>query len=136
MRSAPPAVPVLDVCTPASVRAPLARDDAEDLARLLKALADPTRLQILAMIENAPGKEARVCDLTAAFTITQPAISHHLRILTDAGLLRRDRRGSWHWYSWIWSVWTPCGGCSPDLRFSPSASASHPHTGEPQGRGH
>ncbi|MEO3745344.1 metalloregulator ArsR/SmtB family transcription factor [Plantactinospora sp. B5E13] len=84
-------------CLPDPIRPPLARADAEQIARLLKALSDPTRLQILSIIE-ATG-EACVCDLTAPFDMTQPAISHHLKILVDAGVLQRDKRGSWAWYS-------------------------------------
>ncbi|MGI5151354.1 ArsR/SmtB family transcription factor [Plantactinospora sp. CA-294935] len=86
-------------CTPGPAHPPLARADAEQIARLLKALSDPTRLQILSIIEATPTGEACVCDLTDAFTMTQPAISHHLKILVDAGVLDRDKRGSWAWYS-------------------------------------
>ncbi|MCM4083053.1 ArsR/SmtB family transcription factor [Paractinoplanes hotanensis] len=80
---------------------PLARVDAEQLARLFKALSDPTRLQILSVIEASTTGEACVCDLTEPFSMTQPAISHHLRTLVDAGLLNRDKRGSWAWYSLV-----------------------------------
>lgn len=86
-------------CAPEPIHPPLARADAEHIARLLKALSDPTRLQILSIIEAAPAREACVCDLTEPFTMTQPAISHHLKVLVDAGILRRDKRGSWAWYS-------------------------------------
>jgi ArsR family transcriptional regulator len=86
-------------CAPDRVSPPLARADAESIARLLKALSDPTRLQILSLIEAAPAGEACVCDLTEPFDMTQPAISHHLRILVEANILRRDKRGSWTWYS-------------------------------------
>jgi ArsR family transcriptional regulator len=91
--------PGADTCAPDRVTPPLARADAETLARLLKALSDPTRLQILSLIEAAPAGEACVCDLTEPFDMTQPAISHHLRILVAANILRRDKRGSWTWYS-------------------------------------
>lgn len=77
----------------------LAREQAERIAGLLKALSDPTRLQILSMIEDSPGREACVCDLTAPFDMSQPAISHHLKILVAAGILSREKRGSWAWYS-------------------------------------
>jgi ArsR family transcriptional regulator, arsenate/arsenite/antimonite-responsive transcriptional repressor len=80
---------------------PLARTDAEQIARLFKALSDPTRLQILSVIEASTAGEACVCDLTEPFAMTQPAISHHLRVLVEAGLLNRDKRGSWAWYSLV-----------------------------------
>ncbi|HZM83526.1 MAG TPA: metalloregulator ArsR/SmtB family transcription factor [Candidatus Limnocylindrales bacterium] len=97
-----PAVTVsLSASVPSSepVTPPLRRDEAEHLARILKALADPTRLQILSIIHGSPNGEACVCDLTAPFDMTQPAISQHLKVLTDAGLLRRDKRGAWAWFS-------------------------------------
>jgi len=87
------------VCCTGALSAPLDRETAEDLAGLLKAVADPVRLQLLSMIRAADGQEACVCDLTAAVGLSQPTISHHLRILTDAGLLSRERRASWAWYS-------------------------------------
>jgi ArsR family transcriptional regulator, arsenate/arsenite/antimonite-responsive transcriptional repressor len=88
-----------EACASDRVAPPLARADAVSIARLLKALSDPTRLQILSLIEAAPAREACVCDLTEPFDMTQPAISHHLRILVEARLLSRDKRGSWTWYS-------------------------------------
>nr|WP_254711864.1 metalloregulator ArsR/SmtB family transcription factor [Streptomyces sp. TRM64462] len=75
------------------------RDEAERLAAMLKAIADPTRLQLYRMIEQAPGGEACVCDLTAALGFRQPTVSHHLKVMCDAGLLDRERRGTWVWYS-------------------------------------
>lgn len=80
---------------------PLARADAEQFARLFKALSDPTRLQILSVIEASATGEACVCDLTEPFDMTQPAISHHLRVLVEAGLLHREKRGAWAWYSLV-----------------------------------
>lgn len=77
----------------------LDRDQAEDLAAALKALADPTRLQLLSLIRDSVGGEACVCDLTDAFDYSQPTISHHLGILMKAGYLERSKRGSWAWYS-------------------------------------
>lgn len=89
------------ICAPEPADPPLKRADAEQLARLLKALSDPTRLQILSLIEDSPNREACVCDLTAPFEMTQPAISHHLRVLVEAGVLQREKRGSWAWYSLV-----------------------------------
>ncbi len=79
-------------CTPLST-APLGRSEAEGLAQLLKAVADPTRLQLLSLIAAAPGREACVCELTGPLGLTQPTVSHHLKVLFDAGLLTRERRG-------------------------------------------
>lgn len=75
------------------------RDEAQRLASALKAIADPTRLQLLRLIESAPTGEACVCDLTTCLGLRQPTISHHLKLMTDAGLLTRERRGTWSWYS-------------------------------------
>jgi ArsR family transcriptional regulator len=75
------------------------REEAERLAVVLKAIADPTRLQLFRLIERAPGGEACVCDLTDCLGLRQPTVSHHLKIMTEAGLLDRERRGTWVWYS-------------------------------------
>jgi ArsR family transcriptional regulator len=75
------------------------REEAERLANMLKAIADPTRLQLLRLIESSPTGEACVCDLTDCLGLRQPTISHHLKIMTEAGLLTRERRGTWAWYS-------------------------------------
>ncbi|MEX5272287.1 metalloregulator ArsR/SmtB family transcription factor [Kocuria sabuli] len=65
---------------------------------LLKALADPVRLQLMSMVLSHPGGEACVCDLLPAFELSQPTISHHLKVLHEAGLLERDKRGAWVYY--------------------------------------
>ncbi|MEV0283607.1 MULTISPECIES: metalloregulator ArsR/SmtB family transcription factor [unclassified Kribbella] len=75
------------------------RDEAERLAVVLKALSDPTRLQLLAMIESSANREACVNDLTEPLELSQPTISHHLKILVTAGILAREKRGLWSWYS-------------------------------------
>ncbi|WP_267241608.1 ArsR/SmtB family transcription factor [Streptomyces sp. PR69] len=75
------------------------REEAERLAWMVKAIADPTRLQILRLIERSPSGEACVCDLTDCLGLRQPTVSHHLKIMTDAGLLTRERRGTWSWFS-------------------------------------
>jgi ArsR family transcriptional regulator len=75
------------------------RSEAEATAALLKAVADPVRLQLLSLIRAADGHEACVCDLTPAVGLSQPTVSHHLKILTEAGLLTRERRGTWAWFS-------------------------------------
>jgi ArsR family transcriptional regulator len=72
--------------------------DAERLAVVLRALADPVRLRLLSLIRAADEGEACVCDLTDALGLSQPTVSHHLKTLVNAGLLARDKRGVWAWY--------------------------------------
>ncbi len=88
-------------CASTGPAVPLDRGAAEDLADLLKAVADPTRLQLLALIAASPAGESCVCALTEPLGLTQPTVSHHLRILTRAGLLSREQRGTWAWYRLI-----------------------------------
>ena len=78
--------------------APVGLDEATRRANLLKALADPVRLQLLSIIAAAPGREACVCDMTDLVDVSQPTVSHHLKLLVDAGILDRERRGSWAWF--------------------------------------
>lgn len=85
-------------CAPLS-EAALSREDAGRLAQVLKALADPGRLQLVSLLLAAPGREVCVADLVDALQLSQPTVSHHLRVLHDAGLLVRERRSSWVWYS-------------------------------------
>ena len=77
----------------------LDRDTAETLARTLRAIADPTRLQLLSIIRRSTVQEATVSELAEALGFTQPTISHHLRIMVDDGLLVRDQRGRHAWFS-------------------------------------
>lgn len=94
-------LPLLDLnaCAPAPGYEPLARSKAEEVSSLLKAVADPTRLQILAMIANTANGEACVCDFTEPLGLTQPTVSHHIKKLAEVGLVTRERRGTWAWYS-------------------------------------
>ena len=71
---------------------------AERLAAVLKALGEPTRLRLVSLIAGHDGAEACVCDLTAPVGLSQPTVSHHLKILTEAGLLERTQRGKWAYY--------------------------------------
>lgn len=84
-----------------ALTAPLKRDRAESVAALLKAVADPVRLQLLSIIRAADHWEACVCDLTTAVAVSQPTVSHHLKILVEAGLLTRERRGTWAWFTLV-----------------------------------
>ncbi|MFB7286512.1 ArsR/SmtB family transcription factor [Actinacidiphila glaucinigra] len=86
-------------CSP-MVREPLGEADAVDLARMFKALADPVRLRLLSLIASYEGGEACVCDLTGPFDVSQPTISHHLKVLREAGLVGSERRGTWVYY-WV-----------------------------------
>jgi ArsR family transcriptional regulator, arsenate/arsenite/antimonite-responsive transcriptional repressor len=89
--------PIAACCQPLLAE-PLSVEDAEDLAGPLKALADPARLRILSLIQNQPGHEACVCHLTEPLDLSQGTVSHHLRVLREAGLVERDQRGSWAYY--------------------------------------
>jgi ArsR family transcriptional regulator len=84
-------------CSPLSAE-PLSAEQAEQVAPQLKALADPVRLRLMSLVASHPGGEACVCDLNEAFNLTQPTISHHLKVLHEAGLLDREKRGVWVYY--------------------------------------
>jgi ArsR family transcriptional regulator, arsenate/arsenite/antimonite-responsive transcriptional repressor len=84
-------------CCAPLVAAPLAAEQASDMAKMFKALCDPVRLRLLSLITSADG-ESCVCDLTAAFDLTGPTISHHLKVLREAGLVDSQRRGTWVYY--------------------------------------
>ena len=96
-------LPLSDVsvasCCPDGLATPLDRDTAEQLARLLKAVADPARLQLLALLKSSPGGSACVCDLTGPLGLSQPTVSHHLKVLRDAGIVTREQRGTWAWFT-------------------------------------
>jgi ArsR family transcriptional regulator len=85
-------------CCPPLTREPISQDDAQRIAPLLKALADPARLRLLSLVASHEDGEACVCDLNEAFDLSQPTISHHLKVLHEAGLLDRDKRGIWVYY--------------------------------------
>ena len=84
-------------CAPLA-RAPITQVQADRVAPMLKALADPVRLRLLSLIASHDGGEACVCDLNDAFALSQPTISHHLKVLNEAGLVSRDKRGVWVYY--------------------------------------
>ncbi|HTW20378.1 MAG TPA: metalloregulator ArsR/SmtB family transcription factor [Mycobacteriales bacterium] len=89
------ATDVLGCCAPIGAD-PISAEQAETVVALLKALADPTRLRLMSLI--AASDEACVCDLNTTFDVSQPTISHHLRVLREAGLVESERRGTWVWY--------------------------------------
>lgn len=71
---------------------------AEQLARIFKALGDPTRVRLLSLIAATAGAEACICDLTGPVALSQPTVSHHMKLLVDAGLVTREQRGRWAYY--------------------------------------
>jgi ArsR family transcriptional regulator len=99
-----PSLPLADLaacCNPAPGRV-LDQADAERLAGVLKALAEPNRLRLVSMIAaNAPAGATCVCDLIEPVGLSQPTVSHHLKVLTDAGLLEREQRGKWAYYTLV-----------------------------------
>jgi ArsR family transcriptional regulator len=88
----------MDGCCTPIVTGALNEDAAAELARGFKALGDPVRLRLLSLIAARAGGEVCVCELTDAFTLTGPTISHHLKVLREAGLVDADRRGTWVYY--------------------------------------
>jgi ArsR family transcriptional regulator len=87
-----------EACCAPLTREPLAQDDAADLAPLFKALGEPVRLRLLSLIACHDGGEACVCELTDAFDLSAPTISHHLKVLRESGLITSERRGTWIYY--------------------------------------
>ncbi len=88
-----------DACAqPALVSEPIDETSAAELAQVFKALGDPVRLRLVSLIGARDGGEVCVCDLTSAFDLSQPTISHHLKVLREAGLIDSERRGTWVYY--------------------------------------
>ncbi len=87
----------LECCVPLA-REPITADQAAGVAPMLKAIAEPARLRLLSLILSHEGGEACVCDLLPYFDLSQPTISHHLKVLHDTGLLHREKRGTWVYY--------------------------------------
>lgn len=92
-------VPTIESCCAPLAEEPLDQSDAEALAAGFKVLADPVRLRLLSLVANAPDGEICICDLVEPVGRSQPTVSHHLSILVDAGLVRREQRGRWAWVS-------------------------------------
>ena len=120
-----------DGCCPTLLTAPLDEGRAAELAPVFKALGDPVRLRLLSMIASQQGGEICVCDLTPAFELSQPTISHHLKLLRQAGLIDCERRGTWVYY-WLLPETTdrlagiltrPAGASLPDGA-APAGAAS------------
>lgn len=94
-------LPVLVACCSPVTGEVITPTDAETLAAGLKALADPTRLRLVSLVASHAGQEACVCDLTEPVGLSQPTVSHHLKILVEAGILSREQRGRWAYYRLI-----------------------------------
>jgi ArsR family transcriptional regulator, arsenate/arsenite/antimonite-responsive transcriptional repressor len=92
-------VVVPEGCCPSLLASPIDADEATELANGFTALADPVRLRVLSILAAAPDGEVCVCDFVEPLRKSQPTISHHLKVLSDAGLVHGDRRGKWVWYS-------------------------------------
>jgi ArsR family transcriptional regulator len=87
-----------EVCCAPLAKEPIGQAEAEQLAVTLKALADPARLRLLSIVASSAGQEACVCDLIEPVGLSQPTVSHHLKVLAEAGFLSRSKRGTWAYY--------------------------------------
>jgi ArsR family transcriptional regulator len=87
-----------EACSTPLVGEPISESAAADLAQVFRALGDPVRLRLVSLIGAHQGGEVCVCDLTTAFALTQPTISHHLKVLREAGIIDCERRGTWVYY--------------------------------------
>jgi ArsR family transcriptional regulator, arsenate/arsenite/antimonite-responsive transcriptional repressor len=91
-------IATLTASCPPLLAGPLETQVADDLAAALRVLADPARLRLLSLIQAQPAGEACVCHLTEPLGLSQPTVSHHLKVLRQAGLVEREQRGSWAFY--------------------------------------
>jgi ArsR family transcriptional regulator, arsenate/arsenite/antimonite-responsive transcriptional repressor len=91
-------IATIGVSCPPLLQEPLEPADAERIAATLKAIADPARLRLLSLIQAQPDHEACVCHLTEPLGLSQPTVSHHLKVLLQAGLVEREQRGSWAFF--------------------------------------
>jgi ArsR family transcriptional regulator, arsenate/arsenite/antimonite-responsive transcriptional repressor len=98
INSMKPIAVITEACCPQVLHAPLGASEAEEVAAALRVVADPARLRLLSLISNTEGGEACVCNLTDPLGLSQPTVSHHLRVLADAGLVQREQRGRWAYF--------------------------------------
>lgn len=92
------ALAAVEQCCPEVLTAPLSKERAAEVAADLAVIADPVRLRLLSMLVTAEAGEVCVCEMVEPIGRSQPTISHHLRILSDAGLITGEKRGRWVWY--------------------------------------
>src|SRR5262249_45361045 len=92
-------VAVVEDCCPSVLTASLSEPDADELARSFAALADPARLRLLNVLANAEAGEVCACDFVGPLGKSQPTVSHHLKVLTEAGIINSEKRGRWVWYT-------------------------------------
>ena len=97
-RTALPVVDQAEACCAPVARGALDADEAQAVARMFKALGDPTRVRLLSLIAAQPDREACICDLIEPVGLSQPTVSHHMKVLVDAGLVVRKQRGRWAFY--------------------------------------
>jgi len=97
-------------CCAPLVKEPITQADADRLSTTLKALADPARLRLLSIVASSEGQEACVCDLIDPVGLSQPTVSHHLKVLTEAGFLSRSKRGTWAYYRLLPGALTAVAG--------------------------
>ncbi|WP_442939087.1 ArsR/SmtB family transcription factor [Nonomuraea sp. K271] len=114
-------LPEILECSPPLTREPLDAEQAAGVARVFKALGDPVRLRILSVVAGRAGGEVCVCDITDAVELSQPTISHHLKVLKEVGLLTSERRASWVHYRLVPGT---LGALSALLALPASGSAS------------
>ncbi|MEV4566170.1 metalloregulator ArsR/SmtB family transcription factor [Nonomuraea sp. NPDC049419] len=127
---------LLDIleCSPPLTREPLDAEQAAGVARVFKALGDPVRLRILSIVASRAGGEVCVCDITDAFDLSQPTISHHLKVLKEVGLLTSERRASWVYYRLVPETLAelsalltlPAGGPTGEAAGLPAGAAAVP----------
>ncbi len=124
MASVPPPLPAGDLasCCSPSASGALDEDAAERLARVFRALGDRHRVRLLSLIAASEGGEACICDLTAPVGLAQPTISHHMKLLVDAGLVTRDQRGKWAYYRVAPSSLAALGGMLSVLFADPNTT--------------
>lgn len=96
--SLPTTIEATSCCVP-RITSSLTAEDAERVARVFKALGDPTRVRLLSLIADGAGGEACICDLTEPVGLSQGTVSHHMKLLTDAGLVTREQRGKWAYFA-------------------------------------
>jgi len=101
--SGPVELPVIQprACCTSVVAEAISPEEAASRASLFKALGDPTRVRLISIVAASDGQEACVCDLTEPVGLSQPTVSHHLKILMDAGFLTRSKRGTWAYYKLV-----------------------------------